>query len=144
MPRLPLRKDLLEAHVSQQRRRAAMAATSAPRESTTSPKDTTSAKSIAARRKFSISIPSRSVNGSVASLKTPTHSAMTPDEHYNSGTDSIFSKSIRQRGMSCSSADGENAIEESMDVDGENLNPRKRSSNDTVDYPRRRATIAVR
>ena len=116
--------------------------------STGSPKDTkdgpVSAKS-ATRRKFSISIPSRTANGNLPSLKTPTHAGLkSPDESYNSSDGILGSnKSGRRRGLSLSSADQDTVMAESNDNETETVNPRKRGSTDTVDYPRRRATIAV-
>ena len=101
-------------------------------------------KPISARRKFSISIPPRTANEimSGGGLKTPTHSIKTQSPNGSYTSDGILSKSGRQRQLSMSSADAENAMDLSNDDEIEG-NPRKRGSSDTVDYPRRRATIAV-
>ena len=125
-----------------------MAAATVSSNSTGSPKDTTDRPASAkptSRRKFSITIPSRATNGNLASLKTPTHAGLkSPDEAYNS-SDGVPAKNGRRRGLSNSSADQDTIMADLNENEVvEAINPRKRGSTDTVDYPRRRATIAVR
>ena len=96
-------------------------------------------KSAASRKKFSIAIPPRLSNGTVAPMKTPTLPLKSPDDTYSN--DGILGKT-RRRGMSNSSADQDNLMDGTIDHEQDG-NPRKRSNADTIDYPRRRATIAV-
>ncbi|MCJ1294842.1 hypothetical protein MMC34_006401 [Xylographa carneopallida] len=102
-------------------------------------KDINSApKSSALRRKFSISIPPRPPNGTMAPMKTPTLPLKSPDDSYSN--DGILGKT-RRRGMSNSSGDQDNLMDGTIDHE-QDANPRKRSNAETIDYPRRRATIA--
>ena len=99
-----------------------------------SPKDTASVKSSSSRRKFSASVPTRAVNGN---MKAPAHAGKFSEDNVNDNTPS------RPRALSNSSGDPEIILENTTEHDFENGNPRKRGSTDTIDYPRRRATIAV-
>lgn len=106
-----------------------------------SPRESLPVKSSLARRKFSIAIPNRVINGNGA-LKTPTQSLRTPDEAYSSNNEGILGQHGRRRTMSNSSGDPD-AMESVADGESESANPRKRVNGETPDYPRRRATIAV-
>ena len=78
--------------------------------------------------------------------RTPTHSLKSPNGSHSS--DSILgingAKLRRRRRRSTSSTD-QGATLEGSQVDIEpDRNPKKRSDADPVDYPRKRATVAVR
>ena len=111
---------------------------------TVSPSETF--KTTARKRKFSISIPARAVNGHISSLPSASSLRSNADESYNSGSEEDTNNSIRRRGGStASSTDQDTQIANTSDHQSDTTsNPRKRGSPDhALDYPRRRATIAV-
>jgi hypothetical protein len=65
------------------------------------------------------------------------------DDAAYSSSDDMLGKPTRRRGFSISSDHSDMMMTENGN-DIETSNPRKRSSTDALDYPRRRATIAVR
>ncbi|KAI9848465.1 MAG: hypothetical protein M1837_000260 [Sclerophora amabilis] len=94
--------------------------------------------------RFSLPLPSPALNGSPSiSFSNPIQS---PNLDNYRGDDNSLPEETRQRQFSETSADRDETMLESLqdgavDDDG-GTNPRKRPSSETVDYPRRRATIA--
>jgi hypothetical protein len=99
-------------------------------------------------RGFSISVPPTSespVENGYGDLKTPTRPMKSPNGSFNA--DGIFGNGRGQRNsMTQSDTERENAVEDGMELGPSHEtrpNPKKRPSSDAIEYPRRRATIAV-
>ena len=137
MPQFTFTRDLPVSYNLQQLPDVVMTtatATTTTSNGGSSPKDNASTKSSSSRRKYSISIPTKNINGN---KKPPTHAEKSSDDNFSDV------RTNRRRTLSNSSGDHEMVSENMAEHDSENANPRKRGSTDTIDYPRRRATIAV-
>ena len=121
-----------------------------PSPSTNSPMSTSSTH-YSNSNPFSISLPSAAEamdnpqpmgSPSAGSMRTPTHPLRSPTGSLSA--EGILGNAGRQRHMSTSSMDRDVAIE-GIDIPTSEPrpNPRKRPSSDALEYPRRRATIAV-
>ncbi len=114
--------------------------------------------SMSSRDAFSIELPSPHLsltngnnnNGGGASLKSPNHTSLkSPNDRraLSFSREGILGSAQRARNLSQSSGDRESAtagLQNKKDSD-DGINPLKRRSTDAgSDYPRRRATIAVR
>ena len=108
--------------------------------------------SMSSRDTFSIELPSPHLslaNGNGGPMKSPNHSLKSPNDRraMSFSHEGILGSAQRARNLSQSSGDRESAtagLQNKKDSD-DGINPLKRRSTDAgSDYPRRRATIAVR
>jgi hypothetical protein len=77
-------------------------------------------------------------------MKTPTRPLKSPNGSFSA--DGLFSSMLHRESMTQSDTERDSAIEDGMDLGPNNEsrpNPKKRPSSDAIEYPRRRATIAV-
>lgn len=142
---------------------ALMTTTKEPTDYTSSTASSGSPKPIiTSRRKFSISAPplsapptppepllttANAADGKItmARLMAPIHSLGSPDTHTGYlKDDSLAGSQIRGRGTSISPLGQRTTVGVSNDDDAERSSSKKRSNADSIDYPRRRAPIAVR